>query len=247
MPEIVGSTDAARSVLRDSRPVTRPAATDDKTRRVERGLSESEAARRLDAQSRPRRQLTGRSYTAIVRANIFTFFNLILAVAGGLTLVFGDWQDALFLGVLVSNASIGITQEVRAKRALDRLASLVAPHASVVRDGAVRQIAIDELVVGDLVRLGPGDQVVADGTLEQTDLLRLDESILTGESRAVERHAGEEIRSGSFAVEGDGTYVVTAVGEQSYAAKLTGEARSFDTPAHRSSAPSTGCSSCSWR
>jgi P-type E1-E2 ATPase len=217
-------------MLRDSRQVTPPTATAEAIGRVERGLSELEAAERLAARSRPRHEPTGRSYSAIVRANIFTLFNLILAVAGGLTLMFGDWQDALFLGVLVGNASIGITQEVRAKRALDRLTSLVAPHASVVRDSAVRQIAIDELVVGDLVRLGPGDQVVADGTLERADLLRLDESILTGESRAVERHAGDEIRSGSFAVEGSGAYIVTAVGEQSYAAKLTGEARSFRHP-----------------
>jgi P-type E1-E2 ATPase len=173
---------------------------------------------------------TGRSYAAIVRANVFTFFNLILAVAGSLTLLFGDWQDALFLGVLVANSTIGITQEVRAKRALDRLTSLVAPHASVVRDGTVRQLPIEDVVVGDLVRIGPGDQVVADGTLDQADLLRLDESILTGESRAVERQAGEEIRSGSFAVEGTGAYTVTAVGEQSYAERLTGEARTFRHP-----------------
>jgi P-type E1-E2 ATPase len=125
---------------------------------------------------------------------------------------------------------IGITQEVRAKRALDRLTALVAPHASVVRDGAVRRVAIDEVVNGDLVRLGPGDQVVADGTLEQADFLSLDESILTGESRAVQRRTGDKIRSGSFAVEGTGTYTVTAVGEESYAARLTGEARSFRHP-----------------
>jgi cation-transporting P-type ATPase E len=193
------------------------------------GLSELEAARRLEARP-PQQHVTGRSYSAVVRANVFTFFNLILAAAGGLTLAFGDWQDALFLGVLVGNSAIGITQEVRAKRALDRLTSLVAPNASAVRDGTVRQLPIDELVVGDLVRIGPGDQVVADGTLDRADLLRLDESILTGESRAVERHTGEEIRSGSFAVEGAGAYTVTAVGEQSYAAKVTGEARSFRHP-----------------
>ena len=181
------------------------------------------------ARGEPRPQ-AGRSYPAIVRANVLTVFNLILAVAGALTLVFGDWQDALFLGVVVANSTIGITQEVRAKRALDRLTALIAPHASVVRDGTMRQVAIDEVVVGDLVRIGPGDQVVADGTLERADLLRLDESILTGESESVERHVGDKIQSGSFVVEGDGDYTVTAVGEQSYAARLTGEARSFRHP-----------------
>ncbi|HKI91694.1 MAG TPA: HAD-IC family P-type ATPase [Gaiellaceae bacterium] len=194
------------------------------------GLSEAEAARRLAARGPPPRPPASRSYAGIVRANVFTIFNLILAVAGGLTLAFGDWQDALFLGILLANSTIGITQEVRAKRALDRLTALVAPHAAVVRDGVVRAAAIAEVVPGDLVQVGPGDQIVADGRLEHADALRLDESILTGESRAVERRAGEDVRSGSFAVEGAGAYTVTAVGEDSYAARVTGEARSFRHP-----------------
>jgi P-type E1-E2 ATPase len=194
------------------------------------GLSEAEAARRLAERGTLPRARTSRSYASIVRANVFTVFNLILAVAGGLTLAFGEWQDALFLGVLVGNAGIGTVQEVRAKRALDGLTALVAPHATVVRAGAGRLARVEELVQGDLVRIGAGDQVVADGTLEQSESLRIDESILTGESRPVERSTGDEVRSGSFAVEGFGAYTVTAVGDQSYAARLTGEARSFRHP-----------------
>jgi cation-transporting ATPase E len=194
------------------------------------GLTETEAARRLAQRGPVPSPQTGRSYASIVRANVFTVFNLILAVAGAATLIFGEWQDALFLGVLVANAGIGTVQELRAKRALDRLSALVTPHATVVRDGVARQAAVEELIAGDLVRIAPGDQVVADGTLEQADDLRLDESILTGESRPVARQAGDEVRSGSFAVEGLGAYTVTAVGEESYAARLTGEARSFRHP-----------------
>ena len=194
------------------------------------GLSEAEAARRLAERGPADPVPTGRSYTSIVRANVFTVFNLILAVAGGLTLAFGQWQDALFLAVLVGNAGIGTAQEVRAKRALDRLAALVAPQATVVRDGVARLRAIEELVPGDLVRIGAGDQIVADGTLEEAESLEIDESILTGESQPVARQAGEDVRSGSFAVEGVGAFTVTAVGEDSYAARLTGEARSFRHP-----------------
>lgn len=84
---------------------------------------------------------------------------------GGLTLAFGDWRDALFLGVLVSNSAIGIVQEARAKHALDRLAALVVPTAMVVRDGKERRAHVEELVVRDLVRLAPGDQVFADDSL----------------------------------------------------------------------------------
>ena len=194
------------------------------------GLSEAEAAARRAARGPVREHRTNRSYASIVRANVFTVFNLILAVAGAATLAFGEWQDALFLGVLVANAGIGTVQEVRAKRALDQLSALVAPQATVIRDSDARVVAVEELVVGDLVRIGPGDQIVADGTLEQADALRIDESILTGEAEPIARDRGEAVRSGSFAVEGVGAYTVTAVGANSYAARLTGEARSFRHP-----------------
>ncbi|MGH3104925.1 MAG: HAD-IC family P-type ATPase [Gaiellaceae bacterium] len=173
---------------------------------------------------------TSRSTASIVRANVLTVFNLILAVAGAVTLAFGDWRDALFLFILLANSAIGIGQELRAKTALDRLAALVTPTATVVRDGRERPLRVEEVVPGDLVRLRPGDQVVADGRVEESAGLALDESILTGESRSVERPPGEEVRSGSFAVEGAGAYTVTAVGEDSYAQRIAGEAREFRHP-----------------
>jgi cation-transporting ATPase E len=193
------------------------------------GLSADEAARRL-AERPPAERAASRSYASIVRANVFTVFNLILLLAGIATLAFGEWQDALFLGVLVANSSIGITQEIRAKRALDRLESLVAPTADVVRDGAAARVPVDEVVVGDLVRAGPGDQIAADGCLVEASGLAIDESILTGESRAVRRGRGEPVRSGAFVVEGVGSYEVTATGGDSYAARITGEARAFRHP-----------------
>ncbi len=189
------------------------------------GLTETEARRRLRARPRLAAKQSSRSYASIVRANVFTVFNLILVVFGVLVIAFGDARDALFLGVLVANSAIGILQEVRAKRALDRLAALVAPTATVVRDGARRRVHVDELVVGDLVELQAGDQVVADGTLVAATRPHVDESILTGESRPVEREPGEEVRSGSFAVEGAGAFVVTAVGDA--------ELRANGSPARR--------------
>jgi cation-transporting P-type ATPase E len=194
------------------------------------GLSEAEAQRRLGAHGRPRLERTSRSYASIVRANTLTVFNLILAVFGALTLAFGDWRDALFLGVLVANTAIGITQEVRAKRTLDGLALLVAPRATVVRDGTRREAGPEGLVAGDLVLVEAGDQLVADGHLVRARELRLDESILTGESAPVARAVGEEVRSGAFVAEGTGAYEVTAVGAASYAHRLLGEARAFRHP-----------------
>jgi len=193
------------------------------------GLTQREAERRLAA--RPERpQEPSRSYHSIVVANVFTVFNLILLVFGVVTLVFGKAQDALFLAILVANSLIGIVQEVRAKWALDRLSALVAPTATVLRDGTPRKVRVGAVVEGDTVLLEPGDQVVADGQLRRSNGLAFDESILTGESVPVAHDAGDDVRSGSFAVEGTGAYVVTAVGGASYAARIAGEAREFRHP-----------------
>jgi cation-transporting ATPase E len=197
---------------------------------VSSGLSEAEAAARHAARGEPREPAASRSTSAIVRANSITPFNAILLALGLLTLVFGDWRDALFLGIILTNTGIGSWQELRAKRKLDELAALVAPRATVVRDGEPRPLHVSEVVVGDLVRLGPGDQVVADGPLLASVGLHLDESILTGEAQAIERSAGDEVRSGSFVVEGTGSFEVAAVGAESYAERIAGTAREFRHP-----------------
>jgi magnesium-transporting ATPase (P-type) len=194
------------------------------------GLTEAEAGRRLDARGELPRERSSRSYASIVRANTLTIPNGILLLFGVLTIAFGSWKDALFLGILVSNIAIGSFQEIRSKRALDRLAALVAPEAVVVRDGRERRIPVDRVVPGDLVRLSAGDQVVADGTVVQADALALDEATLTGESEPVVRTAGESVWSGSFAVEGAALFEATAVGPESRAARLTATARAFRHP-----------------
>jgi magnesium-transporting ATPase (P-type) len=191
------------------------------------GLTEAEARARHPG---IRRRTTGRSYASIVRANVFTLFNLILVTFAVITLAFGDWRDVFFLAILIVNITIGISQEVRAKRAVERLAALVAPTARVVRDGRERSLGVDDVVPGDLLLLGAGDQVVADGTLRTAEGLALDEAVLTGESRPVTRDAGEAVRAGAFCSEGSGSYVAEAVGEDSYAGHVSGIARSFRHP-----------------
>jgi P-type E1-E2 ATPase len=193
------------------------------------GLSAAEAVARLEARG-PAEPPPSRSTASIVRANVVTPFNVILVALGVVTLGFGDARDALFLGIVVANAGIGIVQELRARAKLDELAALVAPHANVVRDGQERRVRADEVVEGDLIRLAAGDQVVADGEVTSASGLELDESILTGESRPVRRQVGDEVRSGSFAVEGVGSYVARAIGSASYADRLVGEARAFRHP-----------------
>lgn len=193
------------------------------------GLSQAEAERRLSERG-PTSQATSRSYASIIRANVLTVFNLILAVFGAITLIFGDWRDALFLCILVANSGIGIFQEVRAKQTLDRLALLVAPQATVVRDGARSQVRSEDLVADDLVVLQAGDQILVDGNLVAAEGLQVDESILTGESEPVARGIGDQLRAGAFVAEGSGGLIATAAGGDSYADRLLGQARSFRHP-----------------
>jgi cation-transporting ATPase E len=170
---------------------------------------------------------TSRSVVDILRGNILTRFNLILGVLLAVILVFGQPQDGLFGIVLVANALIGIVQELRAKRTLDRLAVLSAPRVRVVRDGASSEVATDDLVADDLVDLRAGDQLVADGVVRDSASLQADESLLTGESEPVDKRAGDRLLSGSFVVAGSGDYQATGVGAEAYARKLAAQARRF--------------------
>ena len=170
---------------------------------------------------------TSRSVAEILRANILTRFNFILGVLLAVILVAGQPQDALFGVVLVTNALIGIAQELRAKRTLDRLAVLSAPRVRVIRDGAPRDIAVADLVAGDLVDLRAGDQLVADGVVRASTSLEADESLLTGESEPVGKRAGDRLLSGSFVVAGSGGYQATGVGADAYARRLAAQARRF--------------------
>src|SRR6266540_3719793 len=168
-----------------------------------------------------------RTFGQIIRANVVTRFNLLLGSLLAVILVVGPLQDALFGVVLVSNALVGIVQEVRAKRTLERLALINAPRATVLRDGERREVDLGEVVLDDVVQLGPGDQVVVDGEVLDSVGLEVDESLLSGESEPVTKSAGEEVFSGSFVAAGAGAYRATRVGRDANAARLAERARRF--------------------
>ena len=192
------------------------------------GLNSAEVAdRRSRGLGNTDPEHTSRSVAEILRANILTRFNFILGVLLALILAVGDLQDALFGIVLVANALIGIVQELRAKLTLDRLAVLSAPRVRVIRDSTRQEIAVEELVSGDLVTVRPGDQLVADGVVRDSAGMQADESLLTGESEPVAKQVGARLLSGSFVVAGGGDYQATDVGGEAYARKLAAEARRF--------------------
>ena len=168
-----------------------------------------------------------RTISEILRANVLTRFNALIGVLVVIVLVCGSPQDALFGGVIVANSVIGVIQEVRAKRMLDRLALLSAPVAHVVRDGQIHEMSVDHIVLDDVIELRPGGQVVADAEVLIADALEIDESLLTGESDPEVKKPGSGLYSGSFVVTGSGRARVTKVGADAYAAKLAEEARRF--------------------
>ncbi|MCU0501077.1 MAG: HAD-IC family P-type ATPase, partial [Anaerolineae bacterium] len=195
------------------------------------GLSSSEVqARRQRGLGNTIKLTTSRSYKDIILANILGPVNVVLYVIGLGMILVGDYRNALFtVGLVVFNAAIGVTQEVRAKRELDRIALLARAKVNVLRDGQQQAIDPAELVQGDVVALQPGDQIPVDGVLLSEDRLEVDESQLTGESDLVAKTKGESLLSGSFCVTGAGLAEATQVGEASFANKLTADARKFQT------------------
>ncbi len=192
------------------------------------GLTEAEVRERVErGETNATAERTSRTYGEILRSNIFTRFNAILGTLLVVILSVGAPQDALFGIILVSNALIGIVQEIRAKRTLDRLAVLSEPRVRVVRDGEIREVVVEDVVIDDLIDVRTGDQIAADGVVLATEALQVDESLLTGESDPVDKTPGDHLLSGSFVVAGSGRFQATAVGDDAYARKLATEARRF--------------------
>ncbi|THA55821.1 HAD-IC family P-type ATPase [Streptomyces sp. A1136] len=192
------------------------------------GLSTAEVAERVargDVNDVPVR--SSRSTSEIVRANVFTRFNAIIGVLWLIMLFVAPIQDSLFGFVIIANTGIGIIQELRAKKTLDGLAVIGEAKPSVRRDGRTAEISTSEIVLGDVIELGPGDKVVVDGTLGEAEGLEIDESLLTGEADPVLKKPGDQVMSGSFVVAGGGAFTAGKVGRAAYAAQLAEEASRF--------------------
>ncbi|MGW6058358.1 HAD-IC family P-type ATPase [Streptomyces sp. NPDC055189] len=192
------------------------------------GLTAAEVAERVErgeVNDVPVR--SSRSTTEIVRANVFTRFNAIIGVLWVIMLFVAPIQDSLFGFVIIANTGIGIIQELRAKKTLDGLAVIGESKPTVRRDGRAAEISTSEIVLGDLVELGPGDKIVVDGEAVETDSLEVDESLLTGEADPVIKKPGDKMMSGSFVVAGGGAFTATRVGREAYAAQLAEEASRF--------------------
>ena len=170
---------------------------------------------------------SGKSVADILRSNVFTRINAILGVLLALVITTGSWINCAFGLLIVVNSAIGIIQELRAKHTLDSLSVIGEEHPRVLRDGEVRELEQREIVLGDVIAIGSGRQIVVDGEVLESSYLSVDESLLTGESDSVQKKPGDKLLSGSFVVAGSGYYRVTAVGADSYAAQLTAQASRY--------------------
>ncbi|MGW7280582.1 HAD-IC family P-type ATPase [Streptomyces sp. NPDC054844] len=170
---------------------------------------------------------SSRSLADIVRANVFTRFNAIIGVLWVIMLFVAPIQDSLFGFVILANTGIGIVQEWRAKKTLDSLALIGEVRPTVRRDGTAAEVSTSEIVLDDIIEIGPGDKVVVDGVCVEADGLEIDESLLTGEADPVVKQPGDQVMSGSFVVAGGGAFRATKVGREAYAAQLAEEASRF--------------------
>lgn len=192
------------------------------------GLTDAEVAQRIaDGKTNDVPTRAARTVSEIVRANVFTRINAILGVLFIIVLSTGSVINGAFGLLIIANSAIGIIQEIRAKQTLDKLAIVGQAKPTVRRQSGTKSVLPSDVVLDDIIELGPGDQIVVDGEVVEETNLEVDESLLTGEADPIAKDAGDAVMSGSFVVAGSGAYRATKVGREAYAAKLAEEASKF--------------------
>ena len=191
------------------------------------GLTDEEVRQRVEKGLTNRADIsTDKTTKEIVISNVFTYFNLIFLVITILLIMVGSFRNLTFLPIIIGNTVIGIVQEIRAKKTLEKMSLLNAPHADVIRNGSVKQISTDELVKDDVILLTAGKQICADAVVISGNI-QVNESLLTGEADEVEKTEGSTLMSGSFVVSGECYARLEKVGNESYISKLSLEAKSM--------------------
>lgn len=191
------------------------------------GLTDEEVRQRVEEGLTNRADIsTDKTTKKIVISNVFTYFNLIFLVITILLIMVGSFRNLTFLPIIIGNTVIGIVQEIRAKKTLEKMSLLNAPHADVIRNGSVKQISTDELVKDDVILLTAGKQICADAVVISGNI-QVNESLLTGEADEVEKTEGSTLMSGSFVVSGECYARLEKVGNESYISKLSLEAKSM--------------------
>ena len=191
------------------------------------GLTDAEVEQRIEQGLTNHTDIsTDKTTKEIVVSNVCTYFNLIFLVITILLVAVGSFRNLTFLPIIIGNTVIGIVQELRAKKTLEKMSLLNAPHADVIRNGEMTQIATEKLVKDDVIRLTAGKQICADAVVIDGSI-QVNESLLTGEADEVEKPVGSTLMSGSFVVSGECYARLEKVGNESYISKLSMEAKSM--------------------
>lgn len=191
------------------------------------GLTSEEVRERIDNGLTNHTDIsTQKTVGQIVKSNLLTYFNLIFLILTVLLCIVGSFRNLTFLPVIIGNTVIGIFQELRAKKTLDKMSMLNAPHSIVVRDGEQQQIQSEELVKDDIIILSAGNQICADATV-LSGSISVNEALLTGESDEIKKKSGDGLMSGSFVVSGQCYAKLDKVGNESYISKLTAQAKAM--------------------
>ena len=191
------------------------------------GLTEEQVKERIEAgQTNADENPNTRTYKQIVKENTLTFFNFLNLVLLVLVLMVGSFKNAFFVCIIIINTLIGIAQEIRAKKTIDKLAILTAKKSIVLREGKKWTVPTEELVLDDIVCLKTGDQVPADARILEGNL-EVNESLLTGEADNLPKNPGDELFSGSFVTSGEASCQIIHVGKDNYASQITSEAKEF--------------------
>lgn len=191
------------------------------------GLTSEEVRERIDKGLTNHTDIsTQKTVGQIVKSNLLTYFNLIFLILTVLLCIVGSFRNLTFLPVIIGNTVIGIFQELRAKKTLDKMSMLNAPHSIVVRDGEQQQIQSEELVKDDIIILSAGNQICADATV-LSGSISVNEALLTGESDEIKKKSGDGLMSGSFVVSGQCYAKLDKVGNESYISKLTAQAKAM--------------------
>ena len=196
---------------------------------LDKGLTDEQVNERIKANlTNVEVKAHSKSVLEIITSNVFTYFNLVFAIISVILILVKSYRDLTFLPIIIANTIIGIVQELRSKRVIDKLKMLNAPYAKVVRNGKEQEIKATELVQDDVVVFKAGDQICADADVIEGHIA-VNESLLTGESDEIQKKAGSNLMSGSFVVSGECYARLTKVGEESYISKLTLEAKKLKT------------------
>lgn len=191
------------------------------------GLTSEEVRERIDKGLTNHTDIsTQKTVGQIVKSNLLTYFNLIFLILTVLLCIVGSFRNLTFLPVIIGNTVIGIFQELRAKKTLDKMSMLNAPHSIVVRDGEQQQIQSEELVKDDIIILSAGNQICADATV-LSGSISVNEALLTGESDEIKKKSGDRLMSGSFVVSGQCYAKLDKVGNESYISQLTAQAKAM--------------------